>query len=776
MAAAGQANINDASPEDDSKKQSPNARKADDPVILVVDEHLPMEWENTFLDAPVDSEERKDDSEEEEGEEEEEEEEEDFVVARQTSPNAMSDTMSETMSDTGDSMDRIGHLERAAEVKKLQAERKNNQTEVALDVFALVFKIAAFVKSYFTDNEDSTLPIQAVLLGSAVVLIVWSISWRYSELKKMSFLVEHGYCKHWRSADRLVGSGKVDPRVENDAAARLKRHMEIRSAQAIFADLPWAIFGIIKSSNSEGDIFVLIAMTFAGYSLGEKFANFQNLVKARLFSTGAVKKVVYQSLPAEIKIGTGTSTKKYTDAAVEDAYRHVCGQLSDTPTFMIIVMNATCDHKKGLQKIVELAPGVPFAGGTTCQGVMTARSSLREDGVVAIWAIYDPEGVYSTQIFPHAADGQGIVKGASKIARRAKKASPSRKILSDSCTKTSSFFSSDTNDTPVGKYGTNDEKIKPSFIFLMSAPGTEDQVLTGFGKGMRGVPIIGGSSADNDITGKWKQWASVPKEDSQGKGFRMESNGCSTCFVWCSAVVQSQLFTGYSATGKVGTITKTDGLRHILEIDGKCSSKVYNDWTGNEYATQLADPEDSNILGPSSLYPLGQICGEDLEGEPVYRSMHPHLLVKKSESVTLFSDVQVGEQICMMAGTKENIVNRIAGVATQIVNNAEFSLQEVRGAFVVFCAGCMMYADDRMDDSCDKLFTAIGGTPYLGVHTFGEQGMFPDGKNRHGNLMFSAIVFSSKRRIVKLLNVDTGKEVSEDDPEFKQIVLTATVC
>merc|ERR1711964_540337 len=108
----------------------------------------------------------------------------------------------------------------------------------------------------------------------------------------------------------------------------------------------------------------------------------------------------------------------------------------------------------------------------------------------------------------------------------------------------------------------------------------------------------------------------------------------------------------------------------------------------------------------SSLFPLGQVCGEDFDGEPFMRSMHPHMLVKADRSMTLFSDVAVGETIVLMSGTKANIVNRSAGVATHIVRESAFSLAEIRGAFVVFCAGCMMYADDSMDAAALKLNTA----------------------------------------------------------------------
>ena len=82
-----------------------------------------------------------------------------------------------------------------------------------------------------------------------------------------------------------------------------------------------------------------------------------------------------------------------------------------------------------------------------------------------------------------------------------------------------------------------------------------------------------------------------------------------------------------------------------------------------------ADPEDSNILGPSSVYPLGQVVGRDWDNEEVYRTLHPHLLIKSDRSMTCFSDVHEGQEICMMTGTKENIQTKISAVASNVLRS-----------------------------------------------------------------------------------------------------------
>ena len=72
-------------------------------------------------------------------------------------------------------------------------------------------------------------------------------------------------------------------------------------------------------------------------------------------------------------------------------------------------------------------------------------------------------------------------------------------------------------------------------------------------------------------------------------------------------------------------------------------------------------------------------------------------------------------------------------------------------------------APPGMGKAAEKLQSALGGAPYLGVHTFGEQGQQPDGRSCHGNLMFSAVVFSSRRGKMKVVSLDTGAGLPEGD-------------
>ena len=73
---------------------------------------------------------------------------------------------------------------------------------------------------------------------------------------------------------------------------------------------------------------------------------------------------------------------------------------------------------------------------------------------------------------------------------------------------------------------------------------------------------------------------------------------------------------------------------------------------------------------------------------------------------------------------------------------ADLAPDDVAGALVIFCAGCMLTVRDRMDRVVAGLDEGLGDAPFLGCFTFGEQGCFVGGENRHGNLMISVTVFA----------------------------------
>jgi len=627
------------------------------------------------------------------------------------------------------------------ERKKLSAEMKSLRLEFALDFMDVSVKLLVVVSVLTASAFEASHVFLIALLLVALFLSAFAVTMRLRDASDLKFLVRHGFSRRWKKKERI--SGGQDPRVVRDAERRQLKHFIFRTVQAWCADLPWIVFNVNRVAQTGGGggaavVLRTVSIAFAGFGFGMKFAAFVNLVKMTLFAGVKMSmKEVWEELPADVKCGVGHSDQADTAEAMREAFKQCMGQIADTPSFMVVTMTADHDHRAGLDVLAELAPNVPYSGSTTCRGTLIGDKALHGGQLVAVWGIYDPEGFYSPGIFEYTD------RPADDAFRACKKAYIEFKAI---------------RDTKKSVHGV------PSFVWVNGAPDPEDRTLAGFARALgEGTPVVGGSSADNDISGKWKQWCSL-------NGGTITSSGCSFTLCFCSAVVQGQLFTGYNATGKKGVVTQMEGTRKICTIDNRPAIEVYNEWTGGHYTELMKTKENSNILAESSLYPLGQVCGQDEDGEPFYRSIHPSQIWTKTGAVQVFSDVKEGESIVMMSGTKENVVNRIAGVASHIVRTSGFSLQEARGSLVIFCAGAMMFAGDSIGIAAQKLNTALGGTPYMGMHTFGEQGMFPDGLSRHGNLMFSALVVSSRRRIMKVLNVDTGRSVMATEPEFERIL------
>ena len=61
-----------------------------------------------------------------------------------------------------------------------------------------------------------------------------------------------------------------------------------------------------------------------------------------------------------------------------------------------------------------------------------------------------------------------------------------------------------------------------------------------------------------------------------------------------------------------------------------------------------------------------------------------------------------------MTGTSENLVNRISHVARHVARSSKFSVNEIIGASVIFCGGCMMAIKPDMGMVAERLNGATG--------------------------------------------------------------------
>ena len=122
---------------------------------------------------------------------------------------------------------------------------------------------------------------------------------------------------------------------------------------------------------------------------------------------------------------------------------------------------------------------------------------------------------------------------------------------------------------------------------------------------------------------------------------------------------------------------------------------------------------------------------------------HPASL-NEDKSLSLFSEVEKGEQFWLMNGDKTQLIKRAADVVKIAKNNLNFQYDcEPAGALIVYCAGCMLAVKEDLDEVQQAIKNELGDIPFIVTFTFGEQGCFVDGSSRHGNLMISAIMFGA---------------------------------
>ncbi len=365
------------------------------------------------------------------------------------------------------------------------------------------------------------------------------------------------------------------------------------------------------------------------------------------------------------------------------------------PSLVVVSPSVTFDLEALRVALAAELPTARIHGATSCLGAMTDEGLHSDDGHgAAALGFVDPDGAFGVGLRAKGGDPSGAATAAVADA------------LAD-----------------AGRPGE-----VPAAVFVTGAPGDEEEVLRGIEAAIgRGVPILGGSAADNDVSGRWSVF------DRE----RSAPDAVVVTALFPSSEVAFAFHSGYEPTGHVGRVTRASG-RTLHEIDGRPAARVYSEWIGGALDDTLAS--GGNVLARTSLHPLGRVAGT-LRGTTYYQLSHPDAVTPEA-ALTLFTDVAVGEELVLMEGTPDSLVERAGRVARSALRTYDLDADRIAGGLVVYCAGCMLTVRPRMDEVVAGLRAALPGRPFLGSFTFGEQGCFPGGENRHGNLMISVLLFA----------------------------------
>ena len=385
----------------------------------------------------------------------------------------------------------------------------------------------------------------------------------------------------------------------------------------------------------------------------------------------------------------------------KDAAKQLRDDLSNTstrpPDFVALHGSCTTDLE-ALRDGLQLPADTALHGATSCNGIISHdNSTLGQPQGAGLFAIWEEDGDFGSAARPLDDDPRARAHEAAHAAL-------------------------EMADRP-GEV--------PDLVWLSVTPGQEEQVLQGIRDAVGDeVPIVGGSAADNDISGEWSVFDRA----------QIFGNGVVVSMLFLDGYHSDAFQSGYSPSAAAGRVTRAEG-RRIFEIDNKPAAVMYDRWTRGRICADVGGQDSRNILADSTLTPLARQV-QRRDGQSDYLLVHP-AAINSDHSIDVFAEVSEGEVLTLMEGTRSALVDRAGKVAAMSRTSLPKGRVDAKGALMVFCGGCMMAMGDEIDQVTDRIRTSLPELPFLGVFTFGEQGHIPSGGNWHGNLMISCITFGA---------------------------------
>ncbi|MGA9526117.1 MAG: FIST C-terminal domain-containing protein [Myxococcaceae bacterium] len=261
---------------------------------------------------------------------------------------------------------------------------------------------------------------------------------------------------------------------------------------------------------------------------------------------------------------------------------------------------------------------------------------------------------------------------------------------------------------------------------LHSTPGGEEVIVHGLhGALPPRTAVIGGSAADDDLSGKWRVFSS-----ELGPG----DNAAVVALLDWPGPVTSAYQGGAVITSRRGIVTRARG-RTIEQIDHRPAAEVYDAWLGGKLSAALVS--GGSVLPDTTLTPLGVFRG--VSGQlGTYVLVHPERITP-DKGLTVFAEVAEGEEVIAMTSSKLGLIGRAGSLAGRALQDARMSPAQVAGALLVYCAGCKLSIGDQSGTML-KGFEAAVGAPFAAVFCYGEQGCATPERADHGNLMTSVLL------------------------------------
>lgn len=379
-----------------------------------------------------------------------------------------------------------------------------------------------------------------------------------------------------------------------------------------------------------------------------------------------------------VRAGVGWSlAKDASSAATEMVEMALDGLKGESPGLALLFATVDMDLPVLVRQVARRLKGVPLFGGSSFTGILTpAGFQSGPDGAAGLMLLSGVQaGVARCMIGRNPRRAGAIAAGLARL-----------------------------------QAGQGQE---PDLFLMLTPPGSEEGVIAGITGHHPGVPIVGGSPADNTIEGHWKSFANGRVLDDSAVVAALHAPKVGYAFG-----------SGYRPTPKRAR-AGAEG-RTLKTLDGRPALDVYAEWTGKRREDLIGDLK---LLGESLLAPLATPVGETY--------LIKHLATGNEDgSIGAFAEFAEGEEVVLMEATMDELI----ASAGEVVRRAAQGIKEIRAAFLVHCAGRRVALGDRIGEVVGAVKGAIGDVPFLGFCSFGEQGVLIPGTSLHGNLMLSVLV------------------------------------
>ena len=385
-----------------------------------------------------------------------------------------------------------------------------------------------------------------------------------------------------------------------------------------------------------------------------------------------------------LKANVGWSTNKDSYTQGKETASKVVVDLVQTKVAFLYT-SVDCDVKKVLEGAKSELGTAPIVGCTSSAGIITPDGFISgENGFTGILALGDPD----LEVGVAGSSKQGSARETGrKVAKEAMK-------------------NANKNEAPA-------------YFYMVASPGEEEDYVKGIEDVIGRVPIFGGSAADNTVEGKW----SIYTND------KVFSDGVAVAFFYTDKEM-ANVFTGeYNETENSGIITKLNGKRTLVEIDGVPAIKKYAEWT----KAKSKDLEGGNLLVTTITKPLGV---KDPLGDLI-AIRHP-MYGNPDKSMNIGANLAINTAIIQMEATVDELIDSTGKTLREV--NKEIN-SEVGAYLLVHCGGRRLGIGDRIDEVSKQLKKEANGKPFIAIFTFGEYGVKDHGANTTGGLMLSFTAF-----------------------------------